>query len=436
MITDTFIMSLDALRSHKVRTFLTLMGIIIGISSVIIVTTAGNSVSYFVQEQWDIFDPTAILIGVGTASDPPRITFTESVFTNNDVKNIQNLPHVKNIAPVGIVPIRKVSIRDGFLKWNSAPGGTMYASTSDMLDILNLEISEGRIFQEGKNEIIITQATKELFGKDKQLKLGDVVYIQRIDKKTLRAKIVGIIKESSEGNILTQLTTPSILGPTDPYYTTFIGSNVGGLLNRITAYIVLYATATEKSYVDNAKEEILDYLNSGRSDAGKYIKEKYDFVLITQQYIVERIDSVMGVINMLVTIIALISLAVGAIGIANIMFATVTERTKEIGTMMAIGAKRRFILQMFLYQSTIIGLIGAILGCVLGASGSAFIIQVLNTYLKDLGGTAFTGSINLNFSIEWFGIAVFFGVLAGIAAGVLPARKAAKMDPVVALRYS
>jgi len=274
MITDIFLMSLDALRSHKVRTFLTLMGIIIGISSVIIVTTAGDSVSYFVQEQWNIFDPTAILIGVGTASDPPRISFTSSIFTDNDVKKIQDLPNVKNVAPVGVIPIRKVSIRDGFLKWKSAPGGTMYASSTDMLDVLKLEIEEGRLFKEGKNEIVVTKATTELFGEDKPLKIGDVVYIQRIDSKTLKAKIVGILKESSEGNVLTQLTTPSILGPTDPYYTTFIGSNVGNILHRITAYIVLYATAIDKEHVDIAKSEILDYLNSSKSDAGKYKKEK------------------------------------------------------------------------------------------------------------------------------------------------------------------
>jgi len=435
MIADAFIMSLDALRSHKVRTFLTLMGIIIGISSVIIVTTAGDSVSYFVQEQWNIFDPTAMLIGIGTASDPPRISFTQSVFTDNDVKKIQDLPSVKNVAPVGVIPLRKISIRNGLLKWENAPGGSMYASTPEMLDILKLEIEEGRVFKEGKNEIVVTKTTTELFGKDQPLKIGDTVYIQRIDSKTIRAKIVGILRESSEGNILTQLTVPSILGPTDPFYSTFIGSNVGGILHRITAYIVLYATAVDKEHVDVAKTEIIDYLNRG-SDASKYKKEKYDFVIVTQQYIIDRIDSVMGVIKMLVTIIALISLAVGGIGIANIMFATVTERTKEIGTMMAIGAKRRFILQMFLYQSTIIGLIGAILGVVLGASGSAFVIQVLNTYMRDLGGTAFTGSIPLSFSYQWFGIAVIFGVLTGIAAGVLPARKAAKMDPVVALRYS
>ena len=435
MIADAFLMSLDALRSHKVRTFLTLLGIIIGISSVIIVTTAGDSVSYFVEEQWDIFDPTAMLIGVGTASDPPRISFTQSVFTDNDVKKIQDLPNVKNVAPVGVIPLRKVSIRNTFLKWENAPGGSMYASTPEMLDILKLEIAEGRAFKEGKNEIVVTKTTTELFGKDKPLKIGDTVYIQRIDSKTIRAKIVGILKESSEGNILTQLTTPSILGPTDPFYSTFIGSNVGGILNRITAYIVLYATANDKENVDTAKNEIMDYLNRS-SDASKYKKEKYDFVIVTQQYIIDRIERVMGVIKMLVTIIALISLAVGGIGIANIMFATVTERTREIGTMMAIGAKRRFILQLFLYQSTIIGLIGAILGVVLGASGSAFIIQVLNSYIKELGGTAFTGAIGLNFSYQWFGIAVIFGVLTGIVAGVLPARKAAKMDPVVALRYS
>jgi putative ABC transport system permease protein len=433
---DVFLMSLDALRTHKIRTLLTLLGIIIGISSVIMVSTAGTSVERFVEEKWNIFDPTGMIVGIGAATDPPRLSFNQVAFTDNDIEKIQNLPHVKDAAPVGIVAIRKISIRDSFLKWRSAPGGTMYSSSAVMLDVLNLKILRGRIFEEGKNEIVMTESTTLIFGKDKPLDIDDTIYLSRLDGRLLKAKIVGILKEAGDENVINQIISPTIIGPVDPYYSNYIGSNVGGILNKVTAYGLLYITATDKSNVENARNEILDYLNSGSSEANKYKDKRYDFVVITQEYIISKVAQVMGVINMLITTIALISLGVGGIGIANIMFATVTERTREIGTMMAIGAKRRHIMQLFLYQSTIIGLIGGLLGCILGASGSAFVVHMLNNYVTELGGTAFSGSISLIYPMEWFGIAVVFGLVVGIVAGVLPARKAAKMDPVVALRYS
>jgi putative ABC transport system permease protein len=116
------------------------------------------------------------------------------------------------------------------------------------------------------------------------------------------------------------------------------------------------------------------------------------------------------------------------------MFATITERTREIGTMMAIGAKRRDILQLFLYQAMIIGLLGGILGCILGASGGAFVVSFLNDYMSRIYGEG-VATIPLMYSYEWFFIALVVGIVVGVIAGILPARKAAKMDPVRALKY-
>ena len=435
MISDIFSMSLDALRSHKVRTFLTLLGVIIGISSVIIVTAAGNSVKGFIEDQWNVFDPTGMIIGTGIASDPPQLEFGKIVFTSNDVDKIKNLPHVDDASPIGMLPLKKIMIREGFLKWISKSGGIMYASTPSMLNVLDLQIERGQVFQEGKNEIVISESATMTFGQDKKLDVGDTIYIQRIDGRILKAKIVGVLKQSENVNAISQMTAPSIIGPVDPFYTTYLGSNVGGILKRVTAYQYLYANAIDKESVDLAKNEIVDYLNSDQSDANKYKDERTDFVVVTQQYILSKIDQIMNVLRMLITAIALISLIVGGIGIANIMYATVTERTREIGTMMAIGAKRRAILQLFLFQSAVIGLLGGVIGCILGASGSAFIVDIINRYMNELGGAAFSGKIILVFSVEWFLIAVIFGILIGIIAGVLPARKAAKMDPVIALRY-
>ncbi|MFH1101181.1 MAG: ABC transporter permease [Methanobacteriota archaeon] len=434
MMSDIFLMSLDALRSRKVRTFLTLLGVIIGTGSVIIVATAGDSMKLFVKEQWNIFDPTAVIIAVGTDTKPPQISFRENVFTDNDVKKIQDLPHIKEVAPVGIVALKKIMKRNGFLQWESKLGGNMYASTGVMLQVLGLKITQGRLFQEGKNEIVISENMLSMFGKGKELSLNDEIYIQSLTGRILKAKIVGIMSESGQQNVLSSLTAPTIMGPVDPYYTSYFGSNVGGILRPVTAFSMLYATANDIESVTVAEQEVSNYLNRS-SDALKYKNKQTDFVIITQEYILERIDQIVNVLSMFITAIAVVSLVVGGIGIANIMYATVTERTREIGTMMAIGAKRRNILQLFLYQSAVIGLLGGILGCLVGAVGGAFIIQILGSYAVELGVTFLAGTLPLVYPMEWFVIALVSGVAVGVIAGVLPARKAAKMDPVVALRY-
>jgi putative ABC transport system permease protein len=435
MIKDTFAMALEAMKSYKIRTFLTLIGVIIGVASVIMVTTAGGSVSSFIAEQWNVFNPTGMVIGTGTGGATPQLSVRSAVFTTNDVEKIQNLPNIKTVAPLGIVPLNKILKRDGLLKWESRPGEAMYASTPQLLEILNMGLEEGTMFEEGKNEVVITKNIAEVFGKDKPLHIGEPIYLRRVDGKTLDAKIVGILKESSTTSMFNALATPGIICPTKPYYSTYFGSNVGSILKRVVAYTILLAEATDTNHVQEAQDEILNYLDNGGSDASSYKDQNSDFVVITQQYILVRIEQVLSVIRTYITAIALISLLIGAIGIANIMFATVTERTREIGTMMAVGAKRRDILQLFLYQSTIIGLLGGLIGCILGASGSWFVVDLLNTNIQTLGGALSTGSIQLTYAPEWFLIASIVGILIGIAAGVLPARKAAKMDPVVALRY-
>jgi len=435
MIRDIFAMALDAMRSYRIRTLLTLIGVIMGVASVIMVTTAGNSVSGFISEQWNIFNPTGMVIGTGTGGAVPQLSVRSAVFTTNDVEKIQQLSAVKTVAPIGVVPLNKILKRDGLLKWESQPGEAMYASTPSLLEILNLQLAEGTMFEEGKNEVIISQNVAETFGEDKRLQVGDTIFLRRVDGVTLEAKIVGILEQSSTMSMFNTLSTPGIICPTKPYYSTYFGSNVGTIFKRVIAYTVLLAEAKDTNQVQDAQEQILRYLDSGGSDANQYKDQNTDFVVITQQYILVRVDQVMSVIRTYITAIALISLLIGGVGIANIMYATVTERTREIGTMMAIGAKRRDILLLFLFQSTVIGLFGGFIGCVFGASGSWFVVDLLNTNIQNLGGAFSTGTIQLTYALEWFIIAFIIGILIGIAAGLWPARKAASMDPVVALRY-
>jgi putative ABC transport system permease protein len=436
MIKDIFFMGVDALRSRKIRTFLTLLGVIIGTASVIIVASSGNSVKFYIKEQWNIFNPTSMIVGIGTASDPPHVSLSETGFTDRDIEEIKKLPNIKEVAPLGLLPLKGVKQKEGFLKGQSKAGGVMYATTPGLLDIMNLKIIEGgRMFQNGKKEIVISESMTQIFGKDKQLKVGDIIYIHRMGSiLPIKSTIVGILKENENANILSQFTSISIAGPVDPYYSSYFGSNVGGILKHVTAYGILSVIATDKDHVNNAENEILSYLNS-KSDAINYKEKNSDFVVVTQQYIIGKVDQITNVMSMLITSIALVSLVVGGIGIANIMYATVTERRREIGTMKAIGAKRRNIMNLFLYQSAMIGLLGGVIGCIVGYFGAAFIVQVLSTYMREIAESSFTHNIQLVYSYEWFAIALVSGFVTGIVAGVLPARKAAKMDPVRALRY-
>src|SRR4030042_6983457 len=223
MIKDIFVMGLEAMKSYKIRTFLTLIGVIIGVASVIMVTTAGNSVSTFIAEQWNLFNPTGMVIGIGKGGDVPQLSIKSVVFTTNDVENMQRLSAVKTVAPIGVVPVIKILKRDGFINWESRPGETMYASTESILEILNMDLEEGTIFQEGKNEIVISNNVAEVFGSDNPLKIGDTIYLRRVDGKTLDAKIVGILKQSSSYSMFNTLSTPGIICPEKPYYSSYFG---------------------------------------------------------------------------------------------------------------------------------------------------------------------------------------------------------------------
>jgi len=433
---DIFRMSLQTLRSYKLRSFLTLLGVIIGIGAVIIVTSAGSSVSTFIERQWNFFDPTGMLVGTGVAGNPPQLSITNRVFTTNDVENLGKLPHVKSIAPLGLMPIHGLKKREGFLNWSKSGSQTVYCSNPAILDVLNLKVERGRVFQEGKNEIVISHEMINTFGETgPPLNVGDTIYLVQLDRSSIKATIVGILEEPENFSLVNQMMHPTIICPVDPYYKSFSGSNIGGILHKITVFSALYATATDKNHIQEAQDEIIGYLNSSASDAIKYKDPSSDFVVLTQEYIIQRVDQLLGIITLFITAIAMISLIVGGIGIANIMFATVTERTREIGIMMAVGGKRGDIMRLYLYQSTVIGTMGAILGAIIGTVGTFFVVRMIEINLGNFGGQFASGTIPVIFAFNWIALATFVGILTGILAGVLPALKAARMDPVVALRH-
>ena len=435
MIRDIFLMSLSAMRSHKARTFLTLLGVILGITSVISISTAGHSFSYFIEEQTKIHNPASMTIGLGSGDSIASIGLLEKILTDKDVENIQNLPHIKKATPLGAILSSRIGIKSSILKWEWKRSSITFLSANpSLLDIQGWDLEEGELYEEGKNEVIISKRMINFFNGDHKIKVGSEIFIQRVDRVIpIKAKIVGIIKNPKK--TITSFIFPDIIGPIDPYYITQRGSrDFTQPLHPVTLYSMVSAIAEDINSVDDAKKECLEYLNSDKSDAMFYKSKNLNFIVISQQDLIIQTQQIMSTVNMFIIAIASISLIVGTIGIANIMFASVKECTNEIGTMRALGAKKRDILLIFLYQSLIIGLLGGVLGCILGASSGYFVVLFINNNMEFLFGKGFV-QIPLLYSYKWFIIALFVGIVVGIVAGILPALKAARMDPVKALKH-
>jgi putative ABC transport system permease protein len=225
---------------------------------------------------------------------------------------------------------------------------------------------------------------------------------------TRNLTVVGVLNGSAP------LTAFEGFGPTPRIYTS--AAAVGE--DRFLLVMLDVATARD---VPAVRERALTYLDDD-SDARSAIPANYAFRVQTAEEALGSVQSLLETMTAFVTAIALISLLVGTIGIANVMLVSVTERTREIGIMRALGAQRREILSLFLLEAVLLGLAGAVLGVIVGlGAGYAAVIWV--------------GFESYVFPIEWAGIAVVVGILSGVFAGLYPAYNAARTDPIDALRY-
>ncbi|WP_458185966.1 ABC transporter permease [Haladaptatus sp. NG-WS-4] len=411
-VRQIFSMSWRSIRSHKLRSSLTTLGVIIGVAAVIALATLGASVQASIigdvggEEAQNVY----IWAGPDTQNGGGGApgAGAQPVFTQRDVDRISEIEGVETVIPRGTVPTSGLRYRDDTVARNQ-----VVAITPAYFD--GAEFESGRAFDSGAREVVLNTAAATQF--EQNVTVGETLAILRANGSVANATVVGILNGSaSRGPFEGFASQPRVYAPTDPFYETSV--QVNGENRRV--YPLMTVVTTSPDAVEPTRDRVLTYLEN-ESDAASLVPSDYVFSAQTNEELLQQVQDLLNTLTGFVTGIAVISLVVGSIGIANIMLVSVTERTKEIGIMKAVGAQKRDIVQLFLVEAVMLGLLGALLGTPLGVVGAYLVAGYID--------------VSLVFPLEWFGIAVSVGVLVGVVAGLYPAWSAARTDPIDALRY-
>jgi len=393
-IDELFVLALDALKGNVIRTLLTMLGIIIGIASVILIISLGEGATKSIVDQISAFGADLITVKPGKPrgfGGPGSGSSSSDTLTITDGEAIANLNNIEAVS--GVVNGSELFSYDGESLSLSIEGVEASYQLVNAIELASGSfISESNVNTMSKVLVMGTDSSDDLLGEDID-PLGKTV---RIAGKTFR--IIGTIANSS-----------SIYVPISTAQKILFGKDN---LNSISVNVI------DNELIDQTMEEIETLLLSRHKISNP---DNADFNLSNFQDMISSVSDVTGTLTSLLSGIAAISLLVGGIGIMNIMLVTVTERTKEIGLLKAIGAKKKDILAQFLIEASVLTLLGGLIGMILGMIGAYFI----------------SNAMSFPFVISTKGILLSVGVSSaiGIVFGYYPAKKAAQLQPIDALRY-
>ncbi len=398
---EIFKSAIQALRNNVMRTSLTMIGIIIGITAVILIYSIGQGAVTFITNELASFGTDYFQINPGSSQIS---TFAGSkALTFDDIEAIKkdkSLTNIKDIAPIAMASVKVLGNgeEDELLT---------YGTTHEAYNILRPDIIAGEFITEEqelaseKVAVIGVDAAKKFFGENTNA-IGETI---RINNRIFR--ISGVLSSSS--------------------------ALAGGFLNN--SLFIPIKVVTNEILGDEILQEIdisvhdQNSINQTMEDVEAILRDQHklsendenDFRISSAQDILTTVQTITGLLTAMIAGISGISLVVGGVGVMNIMLVSVTERTKEIGLLKAIGAKQKDILTQFLMESVVMTVIGGIIGIILGITG-AFAISLL-------------ANIPFVVSVPAILIAVGVSTLVGIVFGLYPARRAARLSPIDALRY-
>jgi putative ABC transport system permease protein len=397
--------AIESLASNKLRTALTMLGIIIGVAAVVSMTAIGQGASSSITSSIESMGTNLIYVSraFGNAN-PQALTLSDA----EAIIESGGAPSVMAVAP-------SVNTQRTVVYGGESISTTIMGVTPDYETVRNTTVSTGRfITQEDIDNhstvaVLGSDVVEEIFGSEigvtgQKIRIGNMLY-----------EVVGVLESSggtsggsSDNQVIVPLTTA-----------------LSRLVARSSAndeVDMISVSAVDSDSIDSAISEITSILES-RHDISS--DEDDDFSIFSQETMTEAATSITGVLTVFLGGIAAISLLVGGIGIMNIMLVSVIERTKEIGLRKAVGAKNKDILMQFMVEALIIGLTGGVLGVFLAYGLTVVIKNIAASTSYSLNPVITTGSVLL---------AVLFSVAVGLIFGIYPANRASKLEPVEALR--
>jgi putative ABC transport system permease protein len=386
------------LKRNKVRTFLTSLGIMIGVFSVIMLIALGLGLKNYIQQQFESLGANLVIIFPGNVFKQeggfaggfgPGFSGGAD-FQEKDIKDLKKIPEIDYVVPMFF----KSSLIEAN---NDSRYGYLMGTSEEFFQVLNLKILSGRFFtaadvnRRAKVAVLGNTLAKQFFARPEQA-INQTVTIAK-----QRFKIIGVAEKKGDNEQDTSVIVP--------FKTTY------GNLNPDKTFFTIYLGINKDKNVEGAKDKAKQTLLKNWDED--------DFSVTEQTEILSTFNQIFAMINAVLVAIGSISLLVGGIGIMNIMYASVTERTKEVGIRRALGATQKDILGQFLTEAVVLSLIGGLLGLILAALA---VILIRNFFPASLSLISIIISLAVASAI-------------GIGFGVFPARRAARLSPVEAIRY-
>ncbi len=389
--------ALEDFRRNKLRTFLTTLGILIGVLSVILLIALTKGLQIFISTQFEGLGSNLILVlpgrvlNQGKGLRPGGGTLGGTRFDEKDVAQVKKISEVEKIAPFFVKTVKVQSSTNTQIL-------DLKGTTPEAFEISHLETRSGIFFDKNdiqkrsKVAVIGSKAAEKLFG------IGDLGIEKIIKIENQRYAVIGVIEQT--GDVSHDFDSAIFMPYTSSY-----------AFNPDKKFFDIHIKIKDRENIEIAKDKIKKTLLK------RY--EEDDFSVIESTEILKTFNSILSAVSMLLIGIGTIALIVGGVGIMNIMYVSVIERTKEIGIRRTVGATKKDILFHFLTESVILALIGGLAGLLI-ASIIVFFVQII-----------FPASITIKSVMTAIGISSIIGIIFG----VFPAKRASELSPIDAIRY-
>jgi len=415
-LVETFRIALGSLVSNKMRSALTMLGIIIGVGSVISLMSVGQGSQASITSQINSMGSNLLFVspGASSSSGVRSAAGSASTLTYEDALAIaENVPQAVAVAP-------ESSYFGQVIAGGNNVNTRITGVTPEYETVRNFHVSDGQFVtkeqQDAASLVVLlgSNVASTLFPNSNAV--DQTVNIGFSNNSRMQFKVVGVLE--SKGSQATGNQDDTILIPLSTMQKKVNVSRTtsGG---RTVSTINVQVTSEDKTVMDAAVQSIGDLLRQ------RHKVSQDDFTVQSQNDILSTANQITGVLTMLLGAIAGISLLVGGIGIMNIMLVSVTERTREIGIRKAVGAKRRDILTQFLVESVVVSILGGIIGILIGLGLSEIISTV------GVGGQKMQTVVSMSSVVMAFGVSFAIGVFFG----AYPANRAARLNPIDCLRY-